>query len=282
MTQLPAGTAMGAVHVTVADLDRSVSFWRDGIGLELLERESGRASLGAGGRELLGLIEQPGATAAPRTTGLYHVALLVPGRTDLARWLAHAASASVPLRGASDHYVSEALYLRDPDGHGIEIYVDRPRELWEGQVADRMTSLPLDLEDLLREVNGEAREPYAGLPAGTTVGHIHLKFSELEETGEFYRDVLGFEATAAVPGQALFFAAGGYHHHVAGNVWESRNAPPPPEGAVALRHATVVLPTPDDRDAVTDRLADAGHEVTDAPEGRLVRDPSGNPLVLAA
>src|ERR671918_687608 len=148
---LPATTAMGPVHLAVADLERSLAFYRASLGLEIREQSAARASLGAGDAELLVLVEEPGARSAPRHTGLFHFALLLPGRADLARWLAHAARARVPLAGMSDHYVSEAVYLGDPDGHGIEIYADRPRAVWEGQVMERMTTGPLDVNALLSE-----------------------------------------------------------------------------------------------------------------------------------
>jgi catechol 2,3-dioxygenase len=238
--------------------------------------------LGAGERELLGLVEEPGAEPAPHTTGLYHFALLLPERADLARWLAHAGRRRVPVGGASDHFVSEALYLRDPDRHGTEIYADRPRELWRGQVGQRMTSLPLDVDDLLGELDDPGSEPFAGLPEGTTMGHVHLKVANVPETVTFYRDVLGFDLTASLGGQAAFLAAGGYHHHIGGNTWESGGAPPPPPGSASLRRFTVELPSAQDRDAVLARLEAAGHDTRETPEGQLVHDPSGNPLVLAA
>src|SRR5205823_13421761 len=143
-------TTMGPVELTVADLERSLAYYREAIGLDVLESAAGRASLGAGEAELLRLVEEPGATPATAYTGLFHFALLVPDRPSLARWLAHAVRDRVRLTGLSDHYVSEAIYLRDPDRHGIEIYADRPRELWEGQVGSRMTTEPLDVDDLLR------------------------------------------------------------------------------------------------------------------------------------
>lgn len=273
---------MGAVHLTVADLKRSLDWYRDSIGLRLLARENGTASLGAGERELLALVEEPGAEPTPRTTGLYHFALLLPSRADLARWLAHAGRRRVPVGGASDHYVSEALYLRDPDRHGIEIYADRPPELWGGQVAERMTSLPLDVDDLLGELEDPAAEPFEGLPGGTTMGHVHLKVANVAETVTFYRDVLGFDLTALLVDQAAFLAAGGYHHHVGGNVWESAGAPPPPPGSASLRHATIELPSSEDREAVLGRIEAAGISARETPRGPVVHDPSGNALVLAA
>jgi catechol 2,3-dioxygenase len=279
---LPATTTVGAVHLTVADLDRSLTFYERAIGLPTRERTNGRASVGTSDRELLVLIEEPGARPARGSTGLYHFALLLPERVDLARWLAHAARDRVPLMGASDHFVSEAIYLSDPDEHGIEIYWDRPRERWQGRVGERMTTLPLDVEGLLRELVEPAAEPFDGLPAGTVMGHVHLKVARIDETIAFYRDVVGFELTAALGPAAAFFAAGGYHHHVGANVWESAGGSPPLPGAAALRRATIVLPSPAERDEVVRRVAASGRDPEETPEGPLVSDPAGNRLVLAA
>ncbi|HXV57989.1 MAG TPA: VOC family protein [Gaiellaceae bacterium] len=279
---LPAATAMGAVHLTVADLERSLAYYRESIGLEPGERSAARVSLGAGGRELLVLHEEPGARPAPRSTGLYHFALRVPERADLARWLAHAARDRVPLAGLSDHFVSEAIYLADPDGHGIEIYHDRPRETWAGLVASRLTTEPLDVTSLLGELGDPETEPFDGLPAGTDMGHVHLQVADTEASTGFYRDVLGFDLMAELFGSAAFYGAGGYHHHVGANVWHSRGAGPPPSGSAALRLATVLLPDADERDRAAARVADAGGEPEEAGGGVLVRDPSGIALLLAA
>src|SRR5204863_4955457 len=165
---------------------RSLAYYRNEIGLEVLEEGDGRAVLGTAERELLVFVEEPGARPADGYTGLFHFALLVPRRDDLARWLAHAARDRVALTGLSDHFVSEALYLRDPDGHGIEIYWDRPREVWEGQVAARMTTARLDVQGLLGELAREPSGGFAGLPAGTRMGHVHLKVSTIAETVAFY------------------------------------------------------------------------------------------------
>jgi catechol 2,3-dioxygenase len=273
---------MGAVELTVADLDHSLDYYRDQIGLEVLAREDGRASLGGhGGSELLGLVEEPGARPADGYTGLFHFALLLPERRDLARWLAHAGRDRVQLTGLSDHFVSEAIYLRDPDRHGIEIYADRPREIWEGKVMERMTTAPLDVEGLLGELDDPTSEPFEGMPAGTTMGHVHLRVSEIPETIRFYQGVLGFDLMAAPGPQAAFLAAGGYHHHVGANTWESPGAPRPPAGTAALRHATIVLPDEDSRDEVVARVTDAGQEPEQTPAGPVVRDPSGNSLLLS-
>jgi catechol 2,3-dioxygenase len=279
---IPATTGMGAGELTVADLDRSLDYYCRSVGLDLLGREDGRASLGAGGIELLGLVEEPGARPAPRHTGLYHFALRLPQRVDLARWLAHAGSERVPLLGMSDHFVSEAVYLTDPDGHGIEIYHDRPREVWEGKVWSRMTTGPLDVGSLLSEIAEPEAEAFSGLPAGTDMGHVHLQVADLEETVGFYRDVLGFELMAELFGSAAFFGAGGYHHHVGGNTWHSRGASPAATGSAALRHATIVLPDADERDRVAARVADAGQEPRALAGGVLVRDPARIGLLLTA
>jgi catechol 2,3-dioxygenase len=270
---------MGPVHLTVSDLDRSVDFYRTAVGLGVLDQAAGRASLGADSTELLVLVERPGAPPSDGFTGLFHFALLVPDRPSLARWLAHAGRDRVPLTGLSDHFVSEAIYLRDPDRHGIEIYADRPRELWEGQVGRRMTTDPLDVDDLLREVDDPEFE---GLPGGTVMGHVHLKVAAIPETIEFYRDLLGFDLVVERVPQAAFLSAGGYHHHLGANTWESAGAPPPPEGSATLRHATIVLPSAEERDEVARRVAEAGQEPEETPEGLIVRDPSGNRLALAA
>ena len=279
---IPATTRMGAVHLTVADLDRSLDYYGREIGLDLRAREGGRSSLGAGGVELLGLDEEQGARRAVGHTGLYHFALRVPERADLARWLSHAARDRVPLVGMSDHFVSEALYLTDPDGHGIEIYHDRPRELWEGKVGSRLTTGPLDVGSLLGELDDPSTTPFDGLPSGTAMGHVHLQVADIPTAVGFYRDVLGFDLMAELPGSAAFFGAGGYHHHVGANIWHSRGASPAPAGTASLRHATIVLPSPEERDRVVTRVADSGHDPEMREDGVLVRDPSGINLLLAA
>jgi catechol 2,3-dioxygenase len=277
---IPPSTHMGPVHLTVSELDRSVGYYTRTIGLEVLEHGSDRATLGAGARTLLVLVEESGARPAPGFTGLYHFALLLPERADLARWLAHAARERVALTGASDHFVSEALYLDDPDGHGIEIYWDRPRRQWEDQVADRMTTMRLDLEALLGELDDPRTEPFEGLAAGTVMGHVHLKVADIADTVAFYRDTLGFGLMAALGPQAAFLAAGGYHHHIGANIWESAGASPPPPGSAALRRATIVLPDEPARSALVDRIARSGHQLEE--DGGVVRDPSGNALELVA
>ena len=278
--EIAGDATVGAVHLTVGDLDRSLDYYRTQIGLSVREQGGGEASLGTPERELLHLVEQPGARPVDPSTGLYHFALLVPERVDLAAWLAHAARDRVGMTGMSDHFVSEALYLRDPDHHGIEIYWDRPREQWEGQVFERLTTLPLDVDSILNELDDPATAPFDGLPDGTAMGHLHLKVADVESTIGFYRDVMGFALMAQLGPMAAFLAAGGYHHHLGSNTWESAGASAPPEGTAALRHGTIVLPDSAERDRVVGRLEHAGVDVADHGGDPLVHDPSGNALVL--
>jgi catechol 2,3-dioxygenase len=281
---VPAATRMGAVHLSVADLARSIDYYESAIGLRVHRRDGDLATLGTGGEDLLVLLEEPGARPARGTAGLYHFALLVPERADLARWLAHAAREQVPLVGMSDHYVSEAIYLSDPDEHGIEIYWDRPREVWEGQVAERMTTLPLDVADLFGVLDDPRTEPFDGLAGGTVMGHVHLRVAEVPATAAFYCDALGFGLMAAFGASALFMSAGGYHHHLGANIWESRGAGQPPPGHATLLRATIVLPAAADVDRLASEVERLGQEPEPLDEGAgvLVRDPSGNPVALVA
>lgn len=279
--ELPGSTTLGPVHVSVSELGRSIDYYRQAVGLELFGRADDHATLGAANRELLVLLEEPGAHPSYGYTGLYHFALLVPNRVDLARWLAHAARDRIPLVGLSDHFVSEAIYLSHPDGHGIEIYSDRPPAVWEGQVAARMTTRPLDVDSLLAELAGPASEPFEALPAGTVMGHVHLKVAEISKTVAFYRDALGFALTAQLGAQAAFLSVGGYHHHIGANTWESAGATAPSEGTAALRQATIVVPNRGELlDRVAARLRQAGFAARQVDAGVEVRDPSGNPLLL--
>ncbi len=289
MEAIPAGdgdntttqVALGRVELSVSDLARSLDFYQRSIGLELLASSQGQAELGTAGRAWVRLIEEPEARPSSGHTGLFHLALLLPERRDLARWLTHALAERIPLTGAADHFVSEAVYLDDPDGHGIEIYRDRPRSRWKGRVDRTMTTEPLDLQGVLVELQGERSSRYPGLPAGTTMGHVHLKVASIPETVAFYRDLLGFEVMARYGSEAVFFARNGYHHHVGANTWQSQGASPPPAGAAALQRWVLTLPNPDSRAPILERLLEAGIETGDHPEGPEVADPSGNRVVLS-
>lgn len=279
--EISAQTTLGAVHLTVSDLERSVLYYRKTVGLEVLEKGVGRATIGVAGQTLLVLVEEAGATPSLGRTGLYHFALLVPLRVDLARWLAHAARDQVALAGVADHFVSEALYLTDPDHHGIEIYWDRPREVWVGKVTARMGTASLDVRGLLDELEAPESEPFSGLPPGTSMGHLHLKAAEIMNTIEFYRGLLGFGLMARLGDQAAFLSAGGYHHHIGANTWESAGASPPLRGSAALRHGTIILPDNAERDRVFDRLGPSALSAKETADGPMVYDPSQNALVLA-
>ena len=228
------------------------------------------------------LVEEPGARPARGYTGLYHFALLVPRAAPTSRAGSRTPRATAcRWSGCPTTSSARRSTCSDPDGHGIEIYWDRPREHWEGQVAARMTTLPLDVDELLGELDDPAAAPFDGLPAGTVDGPRAPEGGRRSpETVAFYRDVLGFGLMAQLGAQAAFLAAGGYHHHIGANTWESAGAPPPPAGTAALRHATIVLPDAAERERLLARLDAGGHAVTDSEHGPTVDDPSGNTLVL--
>jgi catechol 2,3-dioxygenase len=280
-------TALGVVRLTVSDLDRSRAFYEQAIGLRAVEREDGTIALGSdNGPPLVELLGDPSAPALnPRATGLFHLAILQPSRRDLALALARLAAARWPLSGASDHLVSEALYLSDPDGNGIEIYRDRPRSEWRqdenGQLA--MATIPLDLDDVMSAAAGATEIPSLS-PDGTTMGHVHLQVSNLDDAEAFYSGILGFDVMVRGYPGALFVAAGGYHHHIGLNTWNSAGAAAPPRGSVGLRSFEVVLPDQAALNQVLDRVDSAGLplEQTGPADTVLVRDPSGNGVLLRA
>lgn len=269
---------VGQLGLTVSDLRRSVSFYKELIGLHVLDESNGTTTLGVADDPFLVLIENAGASEWPRGgrshPGLYHFAILVPTRADLGRWLEHWMRQDMALPGQGDHFVSEALYLEDPDGHGIEIYRDRPRDEWEwqnGQV--KMGVEPVDIRGLLEEAQRSA-DPFTSMPVGTTLGHIHLQVTDIDETARFYQDILGFDIVAQMP-SALFISAGGYHHHIGANVWHSRNADPAPDNTVSLQHYTIDLPNSDARNEVVERIEAAGINVASDGDNLVVNDPSG-------
>jgi catechol 2,3-dioxygenase len=268
------------VHLTVSDLDRSVAFYERSIGLREQRRDGGEAGLGSGGEELLVLVEEPGARPAGRHAGLYHFALLHPSRIELARAAQRLAATQTPISGASDHGISEAIYLPDPDGNGIELAADRGRERW-GDLSDPTVigPKPLDLAGLMQLVEGAAPEPHAAPELG--VGHLHLHVGDIDQALAFWRDLIGFEVMTEFP-TAAFIAAGGYHHHLGLNTWRGEGAPPAPPGTVGLRHWTIVLDGRAEVEQIRDRLAAAGVEHSYA-DGRLVaRDPWNHEVHVVA
>lgn len=276
-TKLAPETRLGAVELTVTDLDRSVSFYEDAIGLRTHRREDGRAALGAGGEDLLVLVENPDARPSGRHAGLYHFALLHPSRQELARAAARLARTRTPIQGASDHGISEAIYLLDPEGNGIELAADRPKEQWPDLSVMGGGPDPLDLSALVESVADE--EPQESVDPDTIVGHIHLHVGDLQESTRFYVKVVGLEVMTHLP-SAVFVAAGGYHHHVGFNTWRGPGVPPAPDGTVGLRHFTVVLRDDAELGALRERARAADAEVEDTPEGAVLRDPSGNALLF--
>lgn len=280
---IAADTSLGAVSLTVSDLARSRAFYETALGLSVREADDGTLAFGIpGGADLVRL--HGDASAPPldrRATGLYHLAILFPTRLDLAQALARLAQARWSLDGVSDHLVSEALYLSDPDGNGIELYRDRPREQWSyagGQL--QMATLPLDLRGLADELDA-AEGPQLTVPAGTVIGHVHLQVADIPDAEAFYHGVLGFDVmTRGYPG-ALFVSAGGYHHHLGLNTWHSAASRPAAPGAVGLRRYEVILPDRVELGRVVDRVRAAGLSLEAAGEdSAAVRDPSGNLVVL--
>ena len=279
-----SATALGTVRLTVSDIASARAFYERAIGLSAADRDDGTVALGVRGeRPLIELLGDSSAAALDRrATGLYHVAILMPSRRDLALALTRLADARWPLDGASDHLVSEALYLSDPEGNGIEIYRDRPRDQWPrdgGRL--EMATLALDLNSVIDELAAaDAPQPLA--PAGTRIGHVHLQVADLGEAEAFYSGVLGFDVTVRGYPGALFVSAGGYHHHVGLNTWHSAGASAPAPGAVGLRSFEVRLPDDDELQTVLARVRAAGIAMHEHDDTVLIRDPSGNGVLLSA
>lgn len=279
MQTIHPDTQIGAVTLTVADLARSVAFYQQNIGLTLQTQSAEEAVLGAGTRPLLRLQALPSARYAPRTTGLYHLALRVPSRLELARTIDNLTRTRTAVDGASDHTVSEALYLHDPDRHGIEIYRDRPRTEWYDRNGNfLMDTRRLDAEGIMAELTDKG-QPWQGLHADTDMGHIHLRVADVKATGDFYANVLGFEAMADM-GSALFVSAGGYHHHIGMNVWAGVGVPTPTADAARLVSYEILLPDDAALEAVLERVKAAGIVPAQQAAGWSVQDPSHNEILL--
>lgn len=270
--KLPDGFRFGHAALRVADLDRSLAFYENKVGLVVRERGPEHASLGTASEELLQIESRAGISPRNyRETGLYHVAILVPDRPALGAAIARLAANDVKL-GAADHLVSEAIYIWDPDNNGIEIYRDRPRDTWSwhgDQV--QMTNRALDFEGLLAQgdVATLARAP---MKDGTRIGHIHLEVDDLAKARGFYAETVGFSPTATLPG-AQFLSAGGYHHHLGTNIWDSRNGPPPSPDTAGLSRMTFELPDADSMKALAARLEAAGSETIANQNGFGFVDP---------
>jgi catechol 2,3-dioxygenase len=280
---LPDATTLGPVRLQVAELERSLGYYRDVLGFRVGEAAGRRATLAAGGDEapLVILEAHPGAAPLARRgrLGLYHFAILLPDRADLGRIVSHLGRGGVRI-GASDHLVSEALYLTDPDGLGIEVYADRPRGEWQWREGDLiMATNPLDLDSLVAAAG--ARE-WGGMPAGTRVGHVHLHVGSLAEGEAFYGGALGLAPTARSYPGALFLSAGGYHHHLGINTWAGPTAVAPGPDDARLLEWSVVVPSAADATAVVGRVGAAGYPAREVEGGWILTDPWGTELRLTA
>lgn len=276
--RLPESTHVGPVHLQVSDLGRSLEYYESLLGLQLQATEADRATLGAAdARPLVVLHERRGARPAPRrgAYGLYHFAILLPDRAALGRFAARMTQLSMPM-GMADHLVSEALYLTDPDGLGIEVYADRPRSTWKSRGQELlMSSDPLDLTSVIAAAG---HTPWDGLPADTTMGHLHLHVGNLDEAERFYHAALGLDKVVWSYSGALFLSAGGYHHHLAVNTWSP--GPSARDDDARLLEWQLWVPTDDDVETVATRVEGAGYQVDGTVGNRTLTDPWGTRLRL--
>lgn len=274
-------TRLGYVRLIISNLDRSLEFYQRSLGFQVHKRDGQTAYLGAGGEDLLILNELPGARRVLRTSGLYHFAILTPSRAALAGSLGNLIDTNTPLQGGADHLVSEAIYLPDPDGNGIEIYRDRPRSQWQyenGKI--KMATDPLDYQGILQELNSRPSE-WKGLDPGTTLGHMHLHVADLDQSTNFYERVLGFDFLINYMGSASFLSAGGYHHHIGLNTWNGVGAPAPPPHAVGLEYFMVILPDDGELTKLISRLASSNTPYEEREKGIFLRDPAQNGILFS-
>jgi catechol 2,3-dioxygenase len=276
-------TRLGPVTLAVRNSQRACEFYEHALGLHVQRQEGGVTVLGADGEELLILRERLEAQRAGRHAGLYHVALLYPSREELARAAVRLGSTRTPIQGASDHGTHEAIYLADPDGNGLELAADRPRERWPDVSDQRLYSAgpqPLDIDGLLALVHGAPTRAHAA--QGLRIGHVHLHVADTAAALRFYTEAIGFEKVVELGRSAAFVAVDGYHHHLAFNTWRGEGVPPAPADAVGLVHWTISLPSAADVAAVRERLEHSGVGYTIRDAGLLVRDPSGNAVLVEA
>jgi catechol 2,3-dioxygenase len=263
---------IGAVGLAVRDLDKVAGYYRDLLGLSELAREASTVRLGAGGVPLLELTHRPAAKPDDaREAGLYHTAFLMPTRADLGRWVKRIAVTRAPVSGASDHGVSEAIYLDDPEGNGVEVYADRPPGAWHWR--DGLVDMPteaLDVEDLVRAAEGD----YAEAPAGLRVGHVHLRVGDVDAAERFYQGGIGLERTRQ-RGGAAFMSSGRYHHHVATNVWHSRGAGPRDDDRAGLAWFAIQVNDATMLPAIAARVRAAGAPIIARESGFETADPWG-------
>jgi catechol 2,3-dioxygenase len=276
---LPDTLRVGAAHLTVADLDRSLAWYERSLGLRVHRTDGAQAELGDGLETVLVLHEDRHARPAKGHAGLFHYALLYPTRQELARATNRLAGTRTSIQGASDHGTHEALYLADPDGNGIELAWDRDREQWPAGLGYDRGPAALDFAALLETVASE--RPTDRVGEGLRMGHLHLHVGDVEQALGFYRDLVGFELQAHL-GTAAFVSAGGYHHHLGLNVWNGRSVDGPPPHSTGLRHWTLQLPADTDVNALRQRLERAGQPVESVDGGFVVRDPWGTAMAVVA
>jgi catechol 2,3-dioxygenase len=270
--------SIGTVSLGVRDLEKMTRFYQKVIGLNIVNQTSETSELGLDDITLVILQNQPGGKVYPRSPGLYHMAFLLSSRRDLGIWLNHLLANRYPLQGAGDHLVSEALYLADPEGNGIEMYADRPRDTWKydnGEI--RMDTLPLDLEALQSDA---PETDFESLPSGTRMGHIHLRVDNVHKALQFYRDILGFDLMAKMPG-AAFLSTGGYHHHIGVNMWQSKGASAPPSDSIGLQYFKILFPSQEVCRNILSRLEAINYPLEEMGSDTSLRDTAGNGMILS-
>ena len=278
----PISTKIGKIALIVPDLARASSFYRTVLGFQILEAGDEIQTLGAGLNAIVQLVNKPGAVHSPNSPGLYHFAILLPDRFSLARTLYQLVECNYSLQGASDHGVSEALYLADPDGNGIELYCDRPDPMWprEPDGTLSMTTQALNLDRLLFELKGKLK-PWLGIDPRTVVGHVHLQVNDIKAATDFYTKIIGMDLQQTYGSQAAFFSNGGYHHHIGVNTWHSYGADPTVEGAAGLAYFELKLPGSHTIQGIIERAAASGIHIDETDGGWIIRDPSGNRVLLS-
>ena len=281
-------TSIGAITLKVADLEKMVAFYRDVIGLQVLENSAetspditpAHATLGTETRPLLHLRHLPDGTRLPRQSGLFHLALRVSDQKALGTWLRHYVALNGPgWQGAADHGASNALYLGDPEGNGIEVYFDLPREQWEYDANGtlKLVTEQLDLQALLARAD---EGTFRGIDPATVMGHIHLRVSDISNAKQFYVDLFGFELQMEMSNSALFISAGGYHHHVGLNVWQSRGGPLNSAESLGLESYEICFDSAESRQQTIDRLTDHAHTLNIINGVPTIRDPFHNTIAL--
>ncbi len=275
---IPFKTAISTVILTVNNMEQQLHFYTDVMGLKIRHELGDQVVLGTTHKDIVVLRNYPNAKKSLRTTGLFHLAILLPTREELASWLKHYLSLGYQLEGAADHGVSEALYLSDPEGNGIEMYTDRPHNTWTFRGDKiKMVTKYLDVQNLL-EV---AADSFSKLSVQTTLGHIHLRVSDLKEAKAFYVDLLGFDLMQDDYAGALFVSAGGYHHHIGMNTWNSAGATPPLSNTLGLHSYTIALPNKVELENLASHLSETEYPMKGVSEGLELHDPFGLKVIFS-